>query len=325
MMEPCRLLIVDDSPTQLAQMKMLLASSEFEVLTARDGQEAFEIFLDQHPDIVITDLQMPRVNGLELVALLKRNAPAVPVILTTGTGSEEIAAEALIKGAVSYVPKSVIQTSLLDTVRQVLAVTQAASSAENVSDCMSQLKLEFQLPNLDTLIPSVIGRLEAGLQELGLFDEMEWTQIAMALDEAMLNAMIHGNLQVSSKLREVDDGKPYMAQVRERQTESPYRERRVLVALTATRAQAVVVIRDEGPGFDVTSLPDPTDPANLENMSGRGLLLINAFMDEVKHNSTGNEITMLKRKAPSGEPGSEDSETGDIAIEGNDGGESAGE
>jgi anti-sigma regulatory factor (Ser/Thr protein kinase) len=54
-------------------------------------------------------------------------------------------------------------------------------------------------------------------------------------------------------------------------------------------------IADEGPGFDPDSLPDPTDPENIARASGRGLLLIHTFMDEVAHNARGNEIAMLKR------------------------------
>ena len=55
-------------------------------------------------------------------------------------------------------------------------------------------------------------------------------------------------------------------------------------------------IRDEGPGFDPGTIPDPTDPANIVKASGRGLLLINTFMDEVSHNETGNEITLIKKR-----------------------------
>jgi anti-sigma regulatory factor (Ser/Thr protein kinase) len=57
-----------------------------------------------------------------------------------------------------------------------------------------------------------------------------------------------------------------------------------------------IVIRDQGPGFDPTSLPDPTQPENLERAFGRGMLLISTFMDEVRHNEQGNEITMIKRR-----------------------------
>ena len=57
-----------------------------------------------------------------------------------------------------------------------------------------------------------------------------------------------------------------------------------------------LIVRDEGPGFDVSSLPDPTDPANLGKSSGRGLLLIRTFMDDVRFNAAGNEITLSKRR-----------------------------
>ena len=61
-------------------------------------------------------------------------------------------------------------------------------------------------------------------------------------------------------------------------------------------AEAHFVIRDEGPGFDPSACPDPTDPANLEKRSGRGLLLIRTFMDEVAFNEAGNQITLVKRR-----------------------------
>ncbi|MBV8077326.1 MAG: ATP-binding protein [Planctomycetaceae bacterium] len=59
---------------------------------------------------------------------------------------------------------------------------------------------------------------------------------------------------------------------------------------------SLYIIRDEGPGFDPSLLPDPTAPANLERASGRGLLLIRALMDEVAFNAAGNQITMTKRR-----------------------------
>jgi anti-sigma regulatory factor (Ser/Thr protein kinase) len=55
-------------------------------------------------------------------------------------------------------------------------------------------------------------------------------------------------------------------------------------------------IRDEGPGFDPGSLPDPTAAENLNRPSGRGIFLIRTFMDHVAHNRTGNQITMIKRR-----------------------------
>ena len=58
----------------------------------------------------------------------------------------------------------------------------------------------------------------------------------------------------------------------------------------------VYVIRDEGPGFDVSGLPDPTDPANLDRPCGRGMLLMRTFMDNVIYNDRGNEVTLFKER-----------------------------
>jgi len=292
-----RVLIVEDSVTQRVQMETLFGGTEYEVLLAVDGIDALEVLETNEVDAVVTDLQMPRMNGLELVAEIKSRWPRLPVVLTTAVGSETIASEALSRGATSYVSKAFMCETLVETVRQVVCIKRAGSDVSDIDQCVSRLTMELELPNNESLVPNVIAKLEQSLTEVGLFDEMVWTQVAMALDEAILNAMLHGNLEVSSDLREEGDGQAFWDLIKQRQTEPEYSGRRVYVSLTASRTQAVFVIRDEGPGFDVASLPDPTDPANLERASGRGLLLINAFMDEVHHNDSGNELSMTKRKA----------------------------
>ncbi len=209
MPDPSHILVVDDSPTQLRQMQMVLEKEGYLVRTAVDGHDALQSILADPPLLVVTDLQMPEMNGLELVAAVKSGTPSVPVILTTSQGSEEIAAEALRKGASSYVPKRDLNTALIPVVRQVLAVNQATQSVREVAQFAIESTIKLSLENEEQLVPKVITRLELPMVELDLFDEGERMQIAMALDEALLNAMIHGNLEVSSELRHDDDGKPY--------------------------------------------------------------------------------------------------------------------
>ena len=128
-----------------------------------------------------------------------------------------------------------------------------------------------------------------------LFDDTGLMRLGIALSEALANAVNHGNFAVSSDLRETDIA-AYYRLLDERRGQSPYRERNVYVSAEVTRSQAVLQVRDEGAGFDPRNLPDPTDPAHLEKTSGRGMLLIRTFMDEVRHNEAGNEITMVKRR-----------------------------
>ncbi len=301
MPSPTHILVVDDSPTQRRQLQMVLEKDGFLVKSAENGREALEQIMSDPPAVVVTDLQMPEMNGLELVAAVKANAPNIPVILTTSQGSEEIAAEALHKGASSYVPKRDMMSTLAPTVRQVLAVFQAAQSVRELARYTTECSLQLSLGNDETLVPGLIARLEQPLMELSLFDEGERMQIAMALDEALVNAMVHGNLEVSSELRQTDEGKAYVEMIAKRKMEQPYCDRSVHIRLDATQSSATYTVRDEGPGFDRSVLCDPTDPENLEKAGGRGLLLINAFMDDVRHNDVGNEIVMVKRKPVSDE------------------------
>jgi anti-sigma regulatory factor (Ser/Thr protein kinase) len=80
-------------------------------------------------------------------------------------------------------------------------------------------------------------------------------------------------------------------------TKTPYAERRVQVTARIDPEEALFVVRDEGNGFNPDDLPDPTNAENLLKPSGRGVMLIRTFMDEVSFNDKGNEITMIKRHA----------------------------
>jgi len=205
--------------------------------------------------------------------------------------------EALQKGAASYVPKRSLEEMLVSTVERLMGLAEASRKAELLADHLTSVDITMALPNNDSLLPQIIARLQRPVEELKICSEATVFTIATALDEALRNAMIHGNLEVSSDLREIDGGKPYAELIRKRRTESPYCDRRVHISLKTTREEAVFVIRDEGPGFDPSLIPDPTDPENFERVSGRGLMLIQAFMDEVRHGANGSEITMIKRLA----------------------------
>ncbi len=295
MTAPLRILVAEDSAPQRLQIQMLLEAGGYAVCTAEDGQEAFEQVTSETFAMVVTDLQMPRMDGLELVRAIATQQLDVPVILTTAAGSESIAAEALHAGAASYVPKDAMSTLLLPTILRILELKQAAQPDPQLSKCLAGVKLEWRLGNDQSLVPNLIRRVEAVLNELGLCDPSQQLQVAMALDEALINAMVHGNLEVSSELRRCDDGRPYTEQINKRLVAQPYCDRKVYFCLQADQDTATFTICDEGPGFSVADVADPTDPANLEKEGGRGLLLINTFMDQVTHNDRGNKIVMIKR------------------------------
>ncbi|HQU44488.1 MAG: hypothetical protein B7Z73_02435 [Planctomycetia bacterium 21-64-5] len=288
-------LIVDDSAVdrRLAQ-GVLEKNPELAFLYAVDGADALEQIKISPPDLVLTDLQMPVMSGLELVRQVREKYPLIPVILMTAQGSEEIAVQALASGAASYVPKSRLARDLADTVDTVLATSRAQRHHARLMECVTRNHWTFVLDNEPSLVPAIVDHLQQHITRLRLCDETGRIRIAIALEEALLNALYHGNLEVSSELRE-QDTKRYYALAEERRREEPYRSRTIHFEATLSSPETVFVVRDSGPGFNPHTVPDPTDPANLERASGRGLMLIRAFMDEVRHNERGNEITMIKR------------------------------
>jgi anti-sigma regulatory factor (Ser/Thr protein kinase) len=158
-----------------------------------------------------------------------------------------------------------------------------------------ELEFGFGLPNNTVVIPAVLARLRERAARFGLFDQHTADRVAVALTEALVNGIQHGNLELDSRLRQEDEAAyDRMAEFRRRRP--PYRDRQLHVRARLSRREAVYIVRDEGPGFDPATLPDPTDPAQLENPTGRGLLLIRAYMDEVAFNRAGNRITLTKRR-----------------------------
>jgi len=288
-------LVVDDSAMDRRFVGELLKDFVgLQVDYAVHGGEAMEKVKQAMPDLVVTDLVMPEMNGLEVVRAMCNDFPQVPVILMTSQGSEEIAVQSLQEGAASYVPKRRLARDLAETVRKVLAVSDRERGHSRLMGCMRKNDCTFVLENDCAMFGPLISYLQEGITQIGLCGDAERTRVGVALEEALANALYHGNLQVSSDLRGEDD-EAYHSMIRERIDRPPYRDRRILVRAELSQKRATFVVQDEGAGFDPSGLPDPTDPANLEKVSGRGILLMRTFMDEVAYNEVGNQVTLTKR------------------------------
>jgi anti-sigma regulatory factor (Ser/Thr protein kinase) len=214
----------------------------------------------------------------------------------TGSGSERVAVAALKAGAADYVPKQALAADLVPVLERVLSAGQAEHRRYRVLRGMSRRSSQFVIENDPSLVPPLVAQLREDLIEIGLCDVSEAVRVGIALEEALLNAVYHGNLEVSSDLRQNGD-EEFHRLARLRQGQEPYASRRVRVTARLTPARAAFVVHDQGPGFDVARLPDPTDPMFLERPSGRGVLLMRTFMDEVRYNATGNRVTLVKRRA----------------------------
>jgi CheY-like chemotaxis protein len=296
------ILVVDDSAVDQALVGQLLGKrSDWQTCAATNGIDALAQITSTKPDLVVTDLQMPQMNGLELVTAIRRQHPGVPVILMTAYGSEAIAVEALEKGASSYVPKSELPDKLVNTVEKVLATARAERSYEQLIHSMTDTRFSLRLGNDTALIDPLVDLVQQMVVGVGFCDAAGRLQIGMALKEALINALFHGSLelpleQMHDVLDKVRRGEQ-VTLVKDPRSDPAYRDRSIFVTVNVTPDEVRLVVRDEGPGFDVKAVPKPRDPGALEAGHGRGLTIIYNLMDEVTFNDAGNEVTMVKRRA----------------------------
>lgn len=134
---------------------------------------------------------------------------------------------------------------------------------------MEKVSLKFNIAS-DLIAAREVQRKVMQAVDAGGFDENAQFGIKLALEEALVNAIKHGN-----KL-------------------DPTKRVRIQASIDDRRCE--IIIEDEGPGFDRTCVPDPTAEENLTKCSGRGLLLIEAYMTSVKYSKGGRRVRLVKER-----------------------------
>ena len=118
---PDRILVVDDEPNMLRLLKtILMDKTGYEVTTTNNPLEVSKLLQDSHYDLVVTDLKMPLVDGIDLIGIVKNIDAAMPIIVITAYGTIETAEEAIQKGAYDFITKPFRKETILITIRRAL-------------------------------------------------------------------------------------------------------------------------------------------------------------------------------------------------------------
>jgi len=292
-----RVLIVDDSAVDRRLMSGILERGmACEIHLATDGRDGFAKCERILPNVILTDLMMPEMDGFELLKAVRAEYPAIPVVLATSHGSEGIAVRALQLGAASYVPKAALAAKLIETVELVLAAAAESGTDLDVLESLDHVHYQFGLGNSLERMPQLVRFLLQQLVPFRVCEVADRHRVGVALVEALKNAYYHGTLEIPE--HDLVDRPSLLELAKERCEQPPYATRRVRISADYTRQQAVYVIGDDGPGFDPTPLLGPLEPEQLDRRHGRGLALMQVFMDEIAYNASGNEVTLIKRPSP---------------------------
>ncbi|RYE89370.1 MAG: sigma-54-dependent Fis family transcriptional regulator, partial [Myxococcales bacterium] len=131
--EKKQVLVVDDEPNLRRVLSAILSRDGYDVHEADNGESALEFLREHHLDLVITDLRMPRVDGMELLRQVQRIDVQLPVVMLTAHGTVDNAVEALKLGAIDYLTKPFDQAEIRNVVRKALR-TRDLSQADAPSD-----------------------------------------------------------------------------------------------------------------------------------------------------------------------------------------------
>ena len=271
-----KILVVDDDKATRHVLQAVLMSAEFTTAVARDGVEALRLLGAERFDLVLLDVWMPRMNGLELLAKLRAIETRPRVVVMTSDDAPETLLQAVREQAVKYVHKPVEATQLLETVREALAasypppvevISARPNWVELVVPCTREAAghIEAVMSQLDaTLAPDVRASIGYAFREL-LLNAVEWG----------------GKLDPSRTVR---------------------------IACLRTKRLIMYRIADPGTGFKIEDLPhaavgQPPDVpiAHMQvreakgiRPGGFGLLTVRASVDELLYNEQRNEVVFVK-------------------------------
>src|SRR5258708_6956392 len=165
-----RVLAVDDELPALKLLALFLSTPAFHCVTARNGEEAVVALRSQHFDVVISDLRMPGIGGMELLAEARRHHPHVAFLIITGIDDVEVGVQAMRSGADDYLVKPLLDCVVLASLERSLRKRHLERQLENYRQ------------HLETMVEERTGQLQAALQQVERSYEHTLQALGAAID-----------------------------------------------------------------------------------------------------------------------------------------------
>lgn len=290
-----KVLVIDDEEHIVRLIKKFLTKNfGYEVDVAYDGDEGLELIKERKYSLVISDIRMPKLDGITLLEKKNEFDPFLPVILITGKSNFENLLAAMKNGANNYLMKPFSLRELGEAVTKAIDFYQTTLEPKHLWGDMEGMvktrKLELEIP---TSLPAV-KKVSTYLMEMARFhgfDEKETQDIFISLNEILANAVEHGNLEL---IGEKDEA--YYVEQEKRLGNPEFSSRKVRVEAVFDEDTAEFDIIDEGRGFNFCLVESCLDPENIIRNSGRGIFLATCFMDTLDYTEPGNRVKMKKVK-----------------------------
>lgn len=295
-----RILLVDDEPPIVEYLaRKIKQVAKYETIIANNGQEAIQVLQDNTVHLVITDLVMPYMGGIELLKTIRKRWSYIPVVILTGYGTLHDAIDAVKYGASNFILKPFDMSELFAVIEKIFSMMEEQEDTIEVVNFIDFEQTNFSIPNSIEAIRQVVHLLMQKASRYWNINTDDLMDLHVCLYEALVNAYEHGNLEVDSQLKHKiheDPTQSYEVFLIQRAQSEPYKNKKIIVEFNIDREKLVCTVTDEGKGFNYLNLDNPLDPDNMLKAAGRGLMLIHSMVDNVTFNECGNSITICKNR-----------------------------
>ncbi|MBF0499075.1 MAG: response regulator [Candidatus Riflebacteria bacterium] len=288
------LVVEDDDATRFLLLK-IVKDMGHETRSASNGVEGLKEVTAFHPDVIFSDINMPEMDGLEMLERVRKTDPNTLVIINSTLDSPKYTLRALQLKANDYVIKPFSEKDITSVVEKYADILSNRTLDREVLGMMYRRDLGMKISNRLDLVGKIVDRLMLETDHaIPLQDRLG---IHLGLAEILVNAIEHGNLgityeQKSKALEDADNGWHKLFETRRQSP--PYAERLVDLQFKMDKKACEWLITDQGTGFDLKKLPDSRDPEAMFALHGRGIVLARLQFSEVEYNDTGNQVRLKK-------------------------------
>jgi CheY-like chemotaxis protein len=258
------ILIIDDAEEIRISLSQIVEQLDVTPMTASNGLEALTLVQSEKIDLIITDLMMPEMDGLQFIVECRKLNHRIPIAVISGYGDIKNATFALTRGAFNFITKPFTLKDVENIIRKGLRLRELSLGTDRLLKNIRN-RTELTIPSYTHLIPSATFYILKECQWRGIDNENVLNNISVCTDEILTNALIHGN-----------KGNP---------------DKNISVILQFNPEKFTLTIQDEGDGFDVSTFSQQLMANQLEIPTKRGLFIVKYLTDEISFNNKGNEIT----------------------------------
>ncbi|MDD3146890.1 MAG: response regulator [Candidatus Riflebacteria bacterium] len=290
-----KVLIVEDDVAIRSMMEKTINRAGYETQSAVDGEQGLKLFKEFKPEVVLSDINMPVMTGLELLERIRSNDADVLFIIFSTLDSPEFILQALRLKANDYLIKPVpgrVVTALLD---KYATIINGRTKKREVLGMIYSLTLGMKIGNDLDLVSKVVDQLMVETEKnIGPAHRFG---IHLGLVEMLTNSIEHGNLDISYEEKTaamagtVEQWREFL---RLRYENPLYAHRLVNLKFKLDKDRCEWLLTDQGKGFDWKNIPDPAKLENLLEAHGRGILLSSMQFDEITYLGNGNQVRLVK-------------------------------